>query len=419
MKVLDRSMRVLFAALILAMSACGNPLKNSSTDDVSFTPQPLGMDYCYDCHNRPGSTQAYEQVFEEWVVSRHSNFDYYDTSTGNHVALDPFNLGSYSYSDVTGYPSYYSNPSIYSNNCRPCHMGADDGGWILDANAGGTIFATPNLGEQYRFLIDCEGCHVSGQGHFGRSSPPEVAIPAFHECTECHPPTADFMILHPAFAGADHFDHHGPDSARTWFDGILAINDLLSFGDPAPIDITSMVLGSQSFDAYVISATWLAANGGSWIFDPHETINDSHYQGIWITNVPNEMVVYEVPTSKFGYVNLDNDSPNTGMANADSPDACTASCHDAHQFDLAINEQWYHGAHHPNIQGPLGTTTSRGRIVVDVPGPANWGAVDHGFSASCYRCHNAMGFAEVAPGYGDAVQTPTGSDGFITCNACH
>jgi hypothetical protein len=31
-----------------------------------------------------------------------------------------------------------------------------------------------------------------------------------------------------------------------------------------------------------------------------------------------------------------------------------------------------------------------------------------------------MGFAEVAPGYGDAVETPAyESDGFITCNACH
>jgi hypothetical protein len=419
MKGLERTFLFLFSILVLTMSACGNPLDSSSTDGVDFIPQALGMDYCYDCHNVPGSGQKFEQIFGEWVVSRHSNFDYYDTSTGNHLQLDPFNLGSYFYSDVTGYPSFYSNPGLYPAACSPCHMGPDDGGQILDANAGGTIFSTPNLGEQYRFIIDCEACHVSGTGHFGGASPPEVPIPAFHQCTECHPPT-DPMLALPAFADAEHTDNHGPDSARRWFDGSTSINDLLSFGDPTPIETTSRVLASRSFDAYVISAAWLAANGGSWTFNSHETINDTHYQGIWITDVPNELVVYEVPNAKFGYVDLTNTSPNSGMVRANSIDSCTASCHDAHEFDLAINEQWFHGAHHPNIEGPLGTTTSRGKVVLDIPGPPNWGAVDHGFDEGCLRCHTSMGFAEVAPGYGDAVKTPGGkSDGFITCNACH
>ena len=201
MKGLERTFLFLFSILVLTMSACSNPLDSSSTDGVDFIPQALGMDYCYDCHNVPGSGQKFEQIFREWVVSRHSNFDYYDTSTGNHLQLDPFNLGSYFYSDVTGYPSFYSNPGLYPAACSPCHMGPDDGGQILDANAGGTIFSTPNLGEQYRFIIDCEACHVSGTGHFGGASPPEVPIPAFHQCTECHPPTEPMLAL-PAFADA-------------------------------------------------------------------------------------------------------------------------------------------------------------------------------------------------------------------------
>ena len=412
---------VLFTILVLVVFACGNPLENSSTDGISFTPQPLGMDYCYTCHNVPGSGQASEQVFEEWLSSRHANF-----SVGYFPPVDPFTMRDTfgvprAYDEITGGPSL-PGPS-YLAGCMPCHNGevvtGDVGGAILDTLIYGPLFTNPILGEIARPIIDCEACHISGAGHFGGATPPEVAIPAFNECTACHPPTPNLLTSDP-FADAAYTDHHGPSSTHLWAYGGTVVDDLLNFGDPSPIGGTTLTVASVSFDAYIISATWLAANGGTWFFDGHETVNDTHYQGIWITDVENEMVVYETPTSKFGYVDLTNTSPNSGMVRADSVDSCTASCHGAHEFDLTTNEQWFEGAHHPNIEGPLGTTTSRGQVVVDVPGPANWGAVDHGYDEGCVRCHTSMGFAEVAPGYGDAVQTPGGeSDGFITCNACH
>ena len=111
MKGLERSFLIL--VLVLLVSACSNPLDSSSTDGVDFTPQALGMDYCYDCHNIPGSSQAFEQVFEGWVVSRHSNFDYYDSVSESGTPVDPFNLGAYTYSDIEGNPSYYANTSVY------------------------------------------------------------------------------------------------------------------------------------------------------------------------------------------------------------------------------------------------------------------------------------------------------------------
>jgi hypothetical protein len=408
MRGFERSLIILFSALVLIVSACGNPLENSSTDGVSFTPQPLGMDYCYTCHNDPGSNQVFEQVFTEWIQSRHANFDFMWGGPA-----DPF-------ANTVLYGSIGGNPPLAF--CGPCHDGTigngNIGGSILDSNVGGALFPDPNLGERSRPLINCEACHVSGTGHFGGSSPPEVAIPAFNECTECHPPTPSLLSAEP-FADAAHTDHHGPSSTHMWAYGNTIVDDILVSGDSWLV-ATTLVLASESFEAYQISAGWLAANGGTWFFDGHETINDTHYQGIWITDVPNEIVVYEVPTSKFGYVDLSNTSPNSGMVRADSVDSCTASCHGAHEFNLAINEQWFEGAHHPNIEGPLGTTTSRGSVVLDIPGPANWGAVDHGYDEDCLRCHTSMGFAEIAPGYGDAVQTPSGeSDGFITCNACH
>ena len=398
---------VISLVLFAAAYGCGNPMDSSSTDGEGFAPAALGIDLCYTCHA--------EVEFPQWLLSRHSNFDWYDTTTHTGGRVDPFDMAPYTYADIQGDPSYYSNPGYYPFGCRPCHMGADDSGQILDTNATGTVFDDPDIGRQYRFMIGCEGCHVSGAGHFGGSSPPYVPVPALHECTECHPPT-DPMLFLGAFAGAGHTDHHGPDSDRRWYDGSTSLN---SAGGPAPA-LTTVVLASQPFDAYMVSASWIASDGGSYYFDGEETINDTHYQGIWVTDVANELLVYEVPTSKFGYVDLANTSPNTGMVRADSVDACTASCHGAHEFDLAINLQWFEGAHHPNIEGPIGTTTSRGNEVLDVPGPANWGAVDHGYGEGCLRCHTSMGFAEVAPGYGDAVQVPADeSDGFITCNGCH
>ena len=417
MKGLERIFLVLVMVPVLMVSACSNPLDSSSTDGLEFTPQPLGMDLCYDCHNVPGSVQAYEQVFEEWLASRHANF-----SVGYFPPVDPFTMRDTfgvlrTYDEITGGPSL-PGPS-YLAGCMPCHNGGvvagDVGGAILDTLTYGALFTDPILGEIARPIIDCEACHISGTGHFGGSSPPEVAIPGFNQCTECHPPTPSLLEAEP-FAGAAHTDHHGPSSTHMWAYGDTVVDDLLTSGDPSPIVETTLAIASNSFEAYIISAGWLAANGGSWFFDGHETINDTHYQGIWITNEPNQLVVYEKDSTKLGYVDLSNASPNTGMVRADSVDSCTASCHGAHEFDLTINEQWFEGAHHPQPEGPIVS----GRNGPELDGSESWGAVDHVYGAGCLRCHTSMGFAEVAPGYGDAVQTPAEeSDGFITCNACH
>ncbi len=322
MKGFERSLLVLFSALVLTVSACGNPLDSSSTDGVDFTPQALGMDYCYTCHNFPGSNQVYEQIFVEWIQSRHANFDFMWSGPA-----DPF-------ANTVPYGSIAGNPPLAF--CGPCHDGTigngNVGGSILDSNVGGILFPDPNLGERSRPLIDCEACHVSGTGHFGGSSPPEVAIPAFNECTGCHPPTPDLLSSEP-FADAALTDNHGASYTSLWAYGSTT---LYTAGGPAPV-LTTRTLASETFDAYLISATWNSQNY-PFLFDGHETINDTHYQGIWVTDQPNELVIYEVPTSRFGYVDLTNTSPNSGMVRADSVDSCTGSCHGAQDFDQTLNE---------------------------------------------------------------------------------
>ncbi|MDF1536484.1 MAG: hypothetical protein P1S46_08300 [bacterium] len=393
---------VLSLALLAASYGCGNPLDSSSTDGTSLVPAPLGMDLCYECHA--------PTFFEEWLVSRHSNFDYYDAEDGRPNPLDSSTFGD-NYATIVGDPHYL-------NRCDPCHLGPIDQGntgtVILSAlNAAGTFFTNPNLGQVNRPLIDCESCHVSGAGHWGGNSPPYAAIPALDECGECH-------------GGPGKEDHHNIESYRYWLN---TSGDSLGHECNAPTASTINLAGSvmEVWTAPDVSGWSLSCPDGEggfdttgpyagpYYFNGDRTINDTHFNEIWVTNVGNEVTFYTVPTAMFGYVDLTNTSPNTGMTRADSEDACTASCHGAHEFDLTINEQWFEGAHHPNIAGPLGTDGDE----ITVAGPDNWGAVDHGFRSSCLRCHNSMGFAEVAPGYGSAVLTPPDSDGFITCNACH
>ncbi|MDT8395958.1 MAG: hypothetical protein RRA32_05880 [bacterium] len=414
---------VLSLALLAASYGCGNPLDSSSTDGTSLVPAPLGMDLCYECHAPTVFT-----VFEEWLVSRHSNFDYYDAEDGRPNPLDSSTFGD-NYATIVGDPHYL-------NRCDPCHLGPIDQGntgtVILSAlNAAGTFFTNPNLGQVNRPLIDCESCHVSGAGHWRAASPPYVTTPAFAECTECHPP----------FEGGVREEHHSLDGYRYWFG---PGGDNLKNSRNVAIAST-VTIAQETFEVWTapnasdwIQTFWKDTNDdgtadtlvnlGAWLgpyaFDGFETISDTHFNEIWIAGViesginsgSGQITRYTSPTAMFGYVDLANTSPNTGMTRADSEDACTASCHGAHEFDLTINEQWFEGAHHPMPVGPVVAVDS---TEADPSGPSNWGAVDHGFRSSCLRCHNSMGFAEVAPGYGSAVLTPSDSDGFITCNACH
>lgn len=87
-----------------------------------------------------------------------------------------------------------------------------------------------------------------------------------------------------------------------------------------------------------------------------------------------------------------------------SPSACAASCHDFHNEDLTINNEWYESGHANVLAGAFTSTNVSGNV--------------------CQRCHSSAGFANyVSAGNTAYPMWDTTSIGkalsHITCTACH
>lgn len=389
---IKRNLVVILLALTAAVliAGCGTALKESGGDQtgsaggIGTTAEYVGLENCYTCHD--------QTKFNQWAKSRHANFDLDDGTRVNYATMKAVGstaVGStvYSYDMITGDPD--------RSSCDPCHTGPDYGGNILDANWDGDVFTNPDIGRISRPIISCEACHGGGSLHYGVGALP-YPTPAYDQCTDCH-------------ASTDH-DHHGVDGYRYWKNALGANPGR---NNKPAISSTADGLTVWSLPS-PLGTAWAGTYAGPYYFVSDRTINDTHYNEVWITNEDDKVTILTVSTAKLGYVDTSNSSPNSGMANAISDDSCTASCHDPHVFDLTINEQWAAGSHRPIPMGPLSGTTPSA--------PANWGAVDHDFSSACLRCHSAAGFAELNGAVGDAVATSNAfgeAGAYITCNACH
>jgi hypothetical protein len=291
--------------------------------------------------------------------------------------------------------------------CAPCHTGEDHAGDALPVP---------------RLVVDCRQCHQfdAGVGHGTMKDGTQ-----FLTCTGCHAPTA----------GAARTDHHGADSPYSWIGADeTPLGDYGAFaamsgtGQAAVFYTSHITLAGQNFPQFIVSPAWAAENDGPWHYVGAETINDTHFTESWITNEDNKLTKFTSATAQLGYVDLTDTSYNPGMARKDAANSCTASCHQPHVFDLAINRQWGNGGHHPVAEGPLFVNSS-GAVKpspADGGGPANWDAVDDAFTVDCGRCHTANGFAEQSetgfPRFGiDGAGnvTANGAGQYLTCNACH
>ncbi|GBE14048.1 doubled CXXCH motif [bacterium BMS3Abin14] len=385
---------VLFALMVVGfVSACGSALKESGGDQtgagggLAQTATYVGLQNCYTCHN--------QTKFNQWAKSRHANFDLGDGTRIDYSSMEAIGSTSgttYGYDKITGDPGAHL-AADGTDRCAPCHTGPDYGGDILDINAGGDVFTNPNIGEVNRSIIDCEACHGGGSFHYGVGALP-YPVPGYAQCTVCHADAAT--------------EHHSRDSKYSWANSVG-----ISFGSGNGPAITSTANGITVWTLPAHSGTaWTGSWDGPYYYSGDHTINDTHFNEYWIAG-DDMLTQYVSANAKLGYVDTSNSSPNSGMANANSKDSCTASCHAPHEFDLTINLEWAKSGHHPIPEGPLTAGAPSG--------PANWGAIEHNFSSACVRCHTAYGFAAVAPdSAGDApTSVPVGKGAYITCNACH
>jgi len=392
---------------VVLFAGCGMVQKDSGGDQTGpgdgllATAQNVGLENCYTCHTTK---------FHAWMVSRHANFDLEDGTRVDYTELSP---GDETYFEITGDPDPHLNPDG-TDRCAPCHTGLDYGGNLLDANYYGDVFPDPNIGQMARPIISCEACHGGGSFHYGTGGLP-YSTPGFEPCaTLCH----DLNFEKETY-GAHHFAHSNRDWANASGDSVRDADS-----DVTPILSQEVIIPATTTDPAVVMEVWTLPDPADTVWNgnyagpyypvPHEVIKDTHFNAAWAVT-GDRLTIYSVSTARLGYVNTANNSPNSGLVNAEDPESCTASCHKAHDFDLAINEQWAHGAHHPVPEGLVDENNFP-------PGPTAWHAVDHeGFGAGCVRCHNSLGFVAAE---GASVEVDLGdlngkSDGFITCNACH
>ena len=295
------------------------------------------------------------------------------------------------------------NNSPNRDSCVPCHTGYDSLGQYI----------TP----EPKYFVDCASCHEEDGTKHGAINAGLKGDDVFVVCTVCH--------------GLDPIegDHHGISEYRYWEN---EEGDDVGGEKNGPSMALTTIAGYE-FEVWSLpdSSDWALTDvyhdevieldpySGPYYFHGDRTILDSHFNQIWITNEADKVTVYTTPYARLGYVDLDNNSPNSGLVNADDGEnACLASCHSAHTFDKTVQDQWAAGAHRPTPLGP----------VLDAGGepfptsPVNWGAVEHDFGAACLRCHSAAGFAELDGAFGDADETfaAFGEAGaFLTCNSCH
>ena len=355
-----RDLGVFLFALLAAglIMSCGMARKDSGGDqtgdgDLSTVAQAVGIHVCYDCH--ANTAVDGERIFGQWASSVHANMN--------------------------------ESPGV-RDNCNPCHNPVgDDMNLSRYVGVGSTPYP--------RGVVSCEGCHGGGSMHYGLGPFPNEDPGTARVCGHCH--------------GLDEEegDRHSIEGYRYWVnsEGENVGSDNAPSMSTTVVDGVELVVWSLPSEA-----DWVGTYDGPYHFNADRTIFDTHFNAFWILNEDDKGTIYSVPTARLGYVNLANDSPNSGMANADDPGSCLGSCHNPHEFDLTIQLQYARGAHRPVPMGPVDGAPPSEELAFH--------AVDYGdFSGACDRCHNSVGFAEVAPGFG-SYDYPNG-DGFITCNACH
>ncbi|MDT8395609.1 MAG: hypothetical protein RRA32_04040 [bacterium] len=359
---------LMFGALI---SGCGAALKDSGGDQTTTIPVQEQIDQVLGCVCHP--------QYGEFLQSRHAD----------------------------------ANNSPNRASCDPCHTGIDSIG----------DYITP----EPKYFVDCASCHEPDGTKHGainaglRQAGTSTLGALFTTCTECHSP----------MEGGAHEDHHSIDGYRYWQN---ANGDNVGGEKNAP-SMAVTTIASYDFEVWSLpdAGAWaetdvyhgevitLEPYAGPYYFNGDRTINDTHFNEVWILNEDDKVTRFAVPTARLGYVDLTNTSPNSGMVTAgDDQNACLASCHSPHTFDKTVQQQWADGPHHPIAEGPI---VADDNTVAVASGPAAWGAVDHqGFGADCVRCHNSVGFVAAGGAYSDSVDLGAwndAADGFITCNACH
>jgi hypothetical protein len=415
----ERSLLVLYSALVLTMSACGNPLDSSSENAVSAG---IGIDQCYSCHLDTGYTfynasfaSTIQTIFTEWGQSAHGN-------AGNFP-----NTGFFGHQPAS--------------DCTICHDRN------LDSRNLAILAATgaPGGSTTPRPVVGCEACHGSGDGHINTSFPVAYPEPDFDRCGQCH---------NASFNEVTHSNPEGDEIVEDYKSSphIHSLNEHTLLDTTtvnarcakchtdegarqyATMDVGTYPISGQSF--YGLSAVQcrtchqahnpskLLREGigvGSPEFNTctgcHEMVDGSGTPVVTVHDPVNpfgklEEIIYDThlatPLNLAPWV--PNTNPISGYAMSFSESRVCRNCHNVHSGDVTINKQWAQSAH--------ADTSASGAWA-----HYNWSSV----ASSCQRCHTTSGViaylttnAQASTPYLPPLSSDFGyKPQMLHCDGCH
>lgn len=469
------SVSVLMLVSLFLFYGCGSGQKESSGETATGVSY-VGFTVCYNCHSDSKNPSGYQTVFgdsdaaktsgEGWLSGPHGNNESVD-STSTKTDLSPNN---------TGFPYYgYSGLGTSSTCTTVCHDKLGDGKLFENFFLKSGVTA---LGKVNRPIVACESCHGAGGNHYG-VGPLPYAKPDPSVCGQCHNSSfpsnhltyhAEGSSIYEDYSSSPHSRSINSHNYVTGSTTDVRARCSRCHTDEGAKQYIQVVNGTATYDEIVSQMTGKAdiANASNVQcrtchdkHNPHKLLGEkaSGLPSTWSTEFktctschqflktdgtlnaegyhdPNksaygaldEIIVdthYDDPatTDIEGYI-IDPSATHSSASGNSNKGICR-DCHNPHNADNTINNQWAKSAHGGFI---LDVKESKGRsgAVGEDEGPA-W--VHYDFKGSdrqaCQRCHTSTGFRNMAnapDSYNPAnnVFVATGSQReMLYCWSCH
>jgi hypothetical protein len=462
---------VLVALLLVAAMGCGggDDEDSGARTSVEVILTSVGITECFSCHADGLLAQYTENIFSAWLEGPHGNYESIDAS---HQHVD---LGR----DNTGFPYFGYHDLGTSADCTTeCHDQLGDG-LLLDDFYNETGIET--LGIVDRPLVGCESCHGSGGDHFGVGALP-YAVPGADRCGQCHNAEFDHQRYHPE--GGDIYEDylasphgqsvnvlgealcsrcHSDEGARAYVsvvDGTESASEMeaamASMSDiqsPSSIQCRTCHDNHDPFGLLMSAGTDSVGNTVSAEYRTctacHQILDDegdrlvSYHNGFGAGYVITD-THYDAPDTptRSGRGSVTSAEGIEGYVVDTSSDRACRDCHNPHDADITINEDWAHSSHGGRIAETINAVT----LVADVTDTQGAGFTwvhypwkDNGDPTDptddgrqeCQHCHTSTGFKNLADnptGYVNSSGLPSTLNEFaavgeqaelLYCWACH
>jgi hypothetical protein len=399
MKMSGLSGLIIFFIATSVLLGCGGGGGGGSNGGASNSTAHSITD-CYGCH-ADGLIAKYadENIFSEWRDSAHGNYE------GTNYA------GSPAYDDLT------------DTTCNSCHDDRGDGELLEDYyNTTGISF----MGTVNRPLVGCESCHGSGDTHFGvgqmQYPDPDASI-----CGNCHKEDSYHAEENPEGDGIyeayQSSPHAGPVSEEAYADGSTTdaqakcskchtdegarLYKEISGGydeleaaaySTDPVADVNAVQCRTCHDAHDTSKLLKPAGEGTSA--EYETCTACHQNEDDSYHGTNNPEFDAADTTRTIYdTHFDNDATNNieGYIIDKSSDRACSDCHNPHDANNGLNDEWANSAHGGHILQTI-DVTGKADVAEKPWMEYNWKGSDR---QACHRCHTATGFKN----YADASAT--------------